>query len=95
MKTLFEIGQKIVCVNSGGVSNNGKANPLIEGKTYIVSNPDSQHPLSKNIMIQLVGFPQGLGGYHFSQLRFVPADFDKQADEEIKNALNEYMIIKN
>lgn len=91
-KPMFYQGQRIVCIQRFRCFSGGdKKNPLIEGKTYIVSNPDSKHPLSKSITVNLVGLPQS---QHFRQLQFIPYDTDKELENEIHEALKGVKIEK-
>lgn len=60
--------------------NTGSCTPLIEGKTYIVANDG----------IFLCGIPNSI----YWEGRFIPEYFDRQADEEIKSALNESLKVK-
>lgn len=103
MKSLFHIGQKIICIDSK--PNFGVASGLIEGKAY---NVQSILICTCGIAAISVGIVEDVftgmfctcgkhykstGFRMYSQRRFVPADFDKYADDEIKEALNQGLLI--
>jgi hypothetical protein len=108
MKALFEIGQKVVCVDSGRHKVTGAQTTdfLIEGKTYTVLE---NRPCKCGKVFISVGVMADRGsemcaccgdisptnGYwSHHQNRFVPLDFDRQADSEIKEALNKELLIR-
>lgn len=104
MESLFSVGQKIVCVNSREVEG-----WLTEGKTYEVT-ACVKCPHCGEVGVTL-GHPAdgarvvcGKTGHRyqfennelgFKQGRFIPLDFDRQADEIIHQALKEDLKIKN
>lgn len=101
MNSLFEIGQKVVCVDSKSRSNNGLQNQLIEGKQYTVLSMINCSCGDVGIDVGLSGFgsicscgAKYAGKIYCSQTRFVPLDFDRQADEAIHEALKEDLKIK-
>lgn len=92
MKALFEIGQKVVCVDSKGHNTE-----LIEGKTYTIRGIKRRDCCGVFVVdVGVFGnYKRGrcacgccfkYDGYK-NQTRFVPLDFDRQADEEIHQAL--------
>lgn len=107
MKALFEIGQKVVCVDSKPIT--GPPPPLIEGKEYVIM------ALNECKWCGHITVDVGLTSYKIAHLcsachclwakqdnthwcvqtRFVPLDFDRQADEEIHEALRESLKINN
>lgn len=100
MNALFEIGQKVVCVDGRG--HNVK---LVEGKTYTI-NGIKNSPCGCSAVVVDVGIRTQVrftrcfscGGFYPAdgwrrQERFVPLDFDKAADKEIREALKENILI--
>lgn len=86
MNRIFEIGEKIVCIDSKGEFDDDSQLDLIEGKTYVVARYYQRESV---FGIMLVGCK---GAY--DQNRFVKPETDAQLEKEISNALNENLKIK-
>lgn len=94
MNALFEIGQKVVCVDSSGQSR------ITEGKTYTVKNA---HCCKCGFVRIDVGVASNddeclhcdnkTGACIYFQTRFVPLDADHQLEEEIHEALKGNKIL--
>jgi len=101
MESLFSIGQKVVCVDSKATSFRGVDSNLIEGKSYIVSGVmrckcgrgGINVGLTTNYTVCKCG-AEFDGAWH-NQNRFIPLDFDKAADEAIRESLNESIRVTN
>lgn len=106
MKALFEIGQKVVCVDSKG--NFGVPSGLIEGKKYSITG-------IRGCKCGVVGITVGVPEKHFktmscscgrdlgkvlpertfSQHRFIPTQSDEELSEQIRESLNQPALNKN
>lgn len=93
MNALFSIGQKVVCVDS-------KKTDLVEGKIYTIHGMTQckckricvdvglkLDPTKYVSWCQYCGSSEETFTYWIYQTRFVPLEFDRQADEEIHQAL--------
>lgn len=102
MNALFEIGQKVVCVDSKGTVG------LVEGKNYVIKGMSickcKQVSVSVGVPLdrtRQTNYCTKCGDdpmdnfVHYKQTRFVPLDFDRQADEAIHEALKEDLKVKN
>lgn len=87
---LFYKGQIVTCVDSNGAFDDGSRWPLIEGKNYTIDNPDYKNVDIKDNVCAVTLF--NVVGV-FDQTRFVPLEFDRQADTEIFEALKGQKII--
>lgn len=82
-KPMFYQGQRVVCVDrlpctDGSLTNN----PLIEGKSYYVTNPHFPTCYVNKVYIMVSGIWAA-----FNQRQFVPYDTDKELENEIHEAL--------
>lgn len=99
MNALFEIGQKVVCVDS-----KGRNTRLVEGKTYKIIGI-KKLPCCDSVVVDVgikstsrystctLCWSQRDCDNYKRQTRFVPIEFDRQADEEIHEALKGNKIL--
>lgn len=106
MESLFNIGERVVCVDSSNhcTIDNSVPPPLIEGKTYPVK---ANQVCSCGIISIDVGLKSNIeisvcncGRYtvtkqwFVNQNRFIPIDKDILMEEEIRDALLNYLKVK-
>lgn len=90
-KPMFYQGQRVVCVDGGEpVGTCGTPNPIIEGKSYYISDP-CRKETTKAIYVSLSGFNPN---YAWRQDCFVPYDEDQKLEDEIREALNSDIQVK-
>lgn len=94
MKPLFYKGQIVTCIDSSTTNGRGFDEdvnwPLIEGKNYTIENPDYKSNEIKDDVCAVTLF--NVWGV-FDQERFIPLEADRQADEEIHQALKGNKIL--
>lgn len=102
MNSLFEIGQKVVCVDSAYPRH---VTPLVEGKVYTVNgitrcscgtidlDIGTPNPSETNQLLCKCGAIVFSNNWTHWQGRFVPLEFDRQAEEAIHEALKGQKIL--
>ena len=104
----FRVGQKVVCVDSSKGRKNREYPPLVEGKSYKIlaiqqctcGSVTVDVGLTSNVLGDSYCFccdRRTNRDYKFwpKQTRFVPIDWDEQADEAIRESLNESLKINS
>ncbi len=103
MKALFEIGQRVCCVDSGNCGNpNGKSQLLIEGKCYTVKGINQCICGSIGIDVGLTNSDDRTiclcshieNGIWHNQYRFIPLQTDGELEDQIRESLNEHLRVK-
>lgn len=79
MKALFNINQRVVCVDSSGEFDDNSPLDLIEGKTYTVARYYQRDIVFGVMMVGCKGA--------YDQNRFVPIQVDHQLEEQIHEAM--------